>query len=312
MEYFMHGEICVQCGDRGFTNAFVYCVKCLRYAVHRYCLDVIPKTFDEYVRWLCDDCETAEKNRDNNSITSKNRATVLKNVQEISENGKRKKDSLSVHTEEQPIKAKSNPRKKRCVQKTTLRDSTTLLSKTTEENETSVQEINERIKIEESEDKEQGFRENLSVSSAEPVLRPIWKGCFSIWDEKHDIDGITAHTSVKACEKVHEEATHFQESLHFKMLPKFDIWPKRFVDAEPSDDSIALYFFPSESGDTKFDKLVAKMMREELALQAFVKNAELLVFTSTELPVLHQRFQGKYYLWGVFRAKQRSESHTTN
>ncbi|KAL7117779.1 hypothetical protein ACP275_03G094500 [Erythranthe tilingii] len=266
-------------------------------------------TFDEYVRWLCDDCETEEKKRNNNSITSKNRATVSKNVHEISENGKTENDSISVHTEEQPIKAKSNPRKRRCVQKTTLNDSTTLLSKTTEENETSVRERNGHIEIEESEDEEKGFRENLSISSAEPVLRPIWRGCFSIWDEKLDmIDGITAHTPIKACEKVYEEATHFQESLHFQMLPKFNIWPKRFVDAEPSDDSIAFYFFPSESGDTKFDNLVAKMMREELALQAFVKNAELLVFTSTECQLCTGDFKASI-IYGEYLEARRVANH---
>ncbi|GER47862.1 RING/FYVE/PHD zinc finger superfamily protein, partial [Striga asiatica] len=51
------GTICLQCGDKGFRNAFVYCVKCLKLALHRYCLDEIPETFDEFVHWVCDDCE---------------------------------------------------------------------------------------------------------------------------------------------------------------------------------------------------------------------------------------------------------------
>ncbi|XP_012853350.1 PREDICTED: uncharacterized protein LOC105972918 [Erythranthe guttata] len=54
--------ICLQCGDRGFDNAFVYCVKCLEVAVHRYCLDVIPKTTDEFVRWVCEDCDVEFQN----------------------------------------------------------------------------------------------------------------------------------------------------------------------------------------------------------------------------------------------------------
>ncbi|KAG9159841.1 hypothetical protein Leryth_007846 [Lithospermum erythrorhizon] len=49
--------ICLQCGVEGWDNAFVYCMKCLNEAVHRYCLDVIPKTFDEFVPWVCDVCE---------------------------------------------------------------------------------------------------------------------------------------------------------------------------------------------------------------------------------------------------------------
>ncbi|XP_051124138.1 uncharacterized protein LOC127246676 [Andrographis paniculata] len=48
------GTVCLQCGDVGFDNALVYCVRCLKYAVHRYCMETV--TFDEYVHWLCDDC----------------------------------------------------------------------------------------------------------------------------------------------------------------------------------------------------------------------------------------------------------------
>ncbi|XP_051124139.1 uncharacterized protein LOC127246677 [Andrographis paniculata] len=48
------GKVCLQCGDVGFDNALVYCVRCLKYAVHRYCMETI--TFDEYVHWLCDEC----------------------------------------------------------------------------------------------------------------------------------------------------------------------------------------------------------------------------------------------------------------
>ncbi|KAL4572732.1 hypothetical protein LXL04_019515 [Taraxacum kok-saghyz] len=47
--------ICQTCGDKGFTNAFIYCVKCLGFVVHRYCLHVI--TFDEFVHWVCEDCQ---------------------------------------------------------------------------------------------------------------------------------------------------------------------------------------------------------------------------------------------------------------
>lgn len=50
------GTTCLQCGDVGFDNAYVYCNKCLKFAVHRYCLPEIPKTYDEFVHWVCDDC----------------------------------------------------------------------------------------------------------------------------------------------------------------------------------------------------------------------------------------------------------------
>ncbi|KAG9153124.1 hypothetical protein Leryth_012383 [Lithospermum erythrorhizon] len=54
---FLQVAICVQCGDVGYDNAFVYCVNCLKFAIHRYCLPEIPKNFDEFVHWVCGDCE---------------------------------------------------------------------------------------------------------------------------------------------------------------------------------------------------------------------------------------------------------------
>ncbi|XP_075485585.1 PHD finger-containing protein 1-like isoform X2 [Primulina tabacum] len=55
--------ICLQCGNKGYDNAFVFCVKCVSYAVHRYCLDVIPEDFDEFVHWVCDDCEAKQQSQ---------------------------------------------------------------------------------------------------------------------------------------------------------------------------------------------------------------------------------------------------------
>ncbi|KAH6785841.1 hypothetical protein C2S51_038296 [Perilla frutescens var. frutescens] len=54
-ELWIQEMICLNCGDRGIANAFVYCVKCLKVAVHRYCMDII--TYDEYVPFVCDDCD---------------------------------------------------------------------------------------------------------------------------------------------------------------------------------------------------------------------------------------------------------------
>ncbi|KAJ6399068.1 hypothetical protein OIU77_019753 [Salix suchowensis] len=50
--------ICQKCGDRGFEVAWIYCDECQAHAVHHYCLDVLPETFDEYVVWLCYHCES--------------------------------------------------------------------------------------------------------------------------------------------------------------------------------------------------------------------------------------------------------------
>ncbi|XP_060186282.1 protein PARALOG OF AIPP2-like [Lycium barbarum] len=62
--------------------------------------------------------------------------------------------------------------------------------------------------------------------------------------------------------------------------------------------------------EKEFELLVEHMITEELALRTIITNSELLVFASTELPMLYWRFKGKYYLWGVFRPKRDSSRNT--
>ncbi|KAL3845436.1 hypothetical protein ACJIZ3_002839 [Penstemon smallii] len=85
----MMDTISVQCGDKGYPAALVYCVKCLAYPVHRYCLHV-PKKSNEYVRWVCDDCEIKEqidavsKNIDGSSDFQTKKTTNMEVVKEES------------------------------------------------------------------------------------------------------------------------------------------------------------------------------------------------------------------------------------
>ncbi|KAH6780269.1 hypothetical protein C2S52_011506 [Perilla frutescens var. hirtella] len=144
---------------------------------------------------------------------------------------------------------------------------------------------------------------------AEPVKAPIWRGSFNIWNKEDDIlEEVMAHLSILACQKVYDEASQFNPVIHLEMLSRSHVWPKSFENSEPGADSIALYFFPSERSERFYDDLVNELVEEELALKAFVQNAELLVFPSTKLPLPYWRFQGKYYLWGVFVEKQSPSS----
>ncbi|KAL0360345.1 UNVERIFIED_CONTAM: hypothetical protein Sradi_3719000 [Sesamum radiatum] len=106
------GTICLQCGDKGFDNAFVFCVKCLDVAVHRYCLDVIPETFDEFVRWVCDECEAAAQEQSalhgHDAIQSQtSHHKVAKNIKGFSGVGTEKNDIGAVQTKERVYKAGS-------------------------------------------------------------------------------------------------------------------------------------------------------------------------------------------------------------
>ncbi|KAJ9557547.1 hypothetical protein OSB04_012161 [Centaurea solstitialis] len=145
---------------------------------------------------------------------------------------------------------------------------------------------------------------------AKPVLDPVWRGSFRITETDYDLfEGFVGHLSTKACYKVCNEATMLPSLLTLEMQPKTALWPKSFVDSQPTDEHIALYFFPGDAKNERaFERLVINMIDEELAMRATAKNAELLIFPSTLLPQSHWRFQGNHYLWGVFRAKLQASS----
>ncbi|KAL3819214.1 hypothetical protein ACJIZ3_005119 [Penstemon smallii] len=160
-----------------------------------------------------------------------------------------------------------------------------------------------------------GFRKVQSLVHesdviAMPLIRSLWTGNFLILHNKSiykSVDGISAFMSSKACEKVHKEAVLFKQELKFELFPKSVLWPKKFGNSEPSDDNIALYFFPSllqKQNEGIYDCLVFEMIRDDLAMMASVENAELLVFTSMDLAPRFKRFQGQLFLWGVLRKKK--------
>ncbi|KAK6160191.1 hypothetical protein DH2020_003572 [Rehmannia glutinosa] len=146
------------------------------------------------------------------------------------------------------------------------------------------------------------------VIYGEPLIRSIWTGIFDIFcgdSIYRKLGGVNGFSSSKACQKVFNMATQFQPVLQFEIVPKSYVWPKGFQESGPTDDNIALYFFPSlMKHENVYDYLVFEMIRDDLAMRAFVQNVELLIFTSVVLPSRFWRFQGKLYLWGIFRGKQ--------
>ncbi|KAL8231744.1 hypothetical protein R6Q57_001522 [Mikania cordata] len=138
-----------------------------------------------------------------------------------------------------------------------------------------------------------------------PVRDPVWRGSFQIIQTDYGpYEGFVGHLSTRVCAKVCEEATTLPSMLSLEMDTKVHLWPKSFLYSMPSDDNIALYFFPGDSKNERdFEQLVNDMIDEDLAMKATSKNAELLIFTSKVLPQANWRFQGNYYLWGVFKGK---------
>ncbi|XP_047043252.1 uncharacterized protein LOC124647334 [Lolium rigidum] len=88
-------------------------------------------------------------------------------------------------------------------------------------------------------------------------------------------------------------------------IPRLDAEPKCFRVSRPTEDNIGLYFFPQGMRPNEgFDKLVKEVMDKNLILRAYVDEAEMLIFPSILLPERHQTFQGKHYLWGMFKRRE--------
>nr|XP_027074085.1 uncharacterized protein LOC113698459 isoform X2 [Coffea arabica] len=138
---------------------------------------------------------------------------------------------------------------------------------------------------------------------ARSLMNPIWRGSFSITREKNQTNlGILAHLSRKACSKVSDMAIMLPPELVAEVLAKRRVWPKSFQNVPPTDGSIDLFFFPEYERDEKvYDGLLDDMIEGDNALKVIMKDLELLIFSSRELPLEHWRFQQKYYLWGVFQ-----------
>ncbi|XP_027077968.1 uncharacterized protein [Coffea arabica] len=138
---------------------------------------------------------------------------------------------------------------------------------------------------------------------ARSLMNPIWRGSFSITREKNQTNlGILAHLSRKACSKVSDMAIMLPPELVAEVLAKRRVWPKSFQNVPPTDGSIDLFFFPEYERDEKvYDGLLDDMIEGDNALKVMMKDLELLIFSSRELPLEHWRFQQKYYLWGFFQ-----------
>ncbi|XP_071683066.1 uncharacterized protein [Lolium perenne] len=136
-----------------------------------------------------------------------------------------------------------------------------------------------------------------------PIDEPIWSGMLEIGGEGYV--PLEAHLLAKSCEKVWECSRSLQNMVKVAKIPRLDAEPKCFRVSRPTEDNIGLYFFPQEMRPNEgFDKLVKEVMDKNLILRAYVDEAEMLIFPSILLPERHQTFQGKHYLWGMFKRRE--------
>lgn len=274
-------DICQKCGDTGFVEALNYCKKCQTYPIHRYCLDALPKSLDEYVTWFCEDCEATILPAVNSKVKLKRKKKKKKKTKGNDDYGQSSYPLQlpEAHCSEKNDTTPGRPEEPVC------------------------EDGANHGQVATSSDTCNSVRHDCYV--AQPIVDPVWRGTLKFWNRSFGrICVLVAHMSSLACSKVYEEAKMLPELLSVELLRRCDVWPRGFKKLGPTDQSIALYFFPDGESQKAFDLLINAMMCQDLAMKAVLKNAELLVFTSSMLPMRYWRFQTKYYLWGVFRGKQ--------
>ncbi|KAH6815603.1 hypothetical protein C2S51_020423 [Perilla frutescens var. frutescens] len=166
-----------------------------------------------------------------------------------------------------------------------------------------------------------GFRYKLELQqqdqlyAPEPLIPALWAGGFTVTvsNTRSTFHGLNACLSTKACTAARFAVEQLPPSIQWEKLPRRCVWPKTFLQGlGPTALDIAVFFFPSlTKHDAAYQSLLFDLIRHDSALRAPLlgseseseAEAELLLFTSIELPPLFTRFQGNLYLWGVFRGK---------
>ncbi|XP_019051763.1 PREDICTED: uncharacterized protein LOC104588837 isoform X3 [Nelumbo nucifera] len=303
--------VCQKCGVTGFPECLIYCSKCQFSAEHRYCLDKLPEPDDENVTWICEECmpKNAEK-----SFSKKFESSQVGNDSPLSSeekqslhacgansNGdlkfKKQRRRLIVDDEDNSIEVKNSQ---------LALDSEKGVKVDIRTSEVNLYPEEAVVKLRTSQVAPESCQQSFSeYGPAQPIISPVWRGSFHISNKKYDgIPCLVGHVSSKACSKVSDKVNALQPLLGLEMLPKLDVWPPRFCKSPPTDDNIALYFFPEKERDKpQFEDLLFHLIEHDFALKAMLGAVELLIFPSLELPQTCRRFLGKYFLWGVFWQK---------
>ncbi|KAF3445536.1 hypothetical protein FNV43_RR10712 [Rhamnella rubrinervis] len=308
--------VCLNCGDKGFSVALVYCNGCQDCAVHRYCLDTLPATFDEYVTWHCEDCKpkVGKTFSLDKPISIPCGLSVLDYSKEMQANEpmigikKNRKESISTANKDAHMYEGSSSLHDAQYSENINNDKKLTKNRRPDFKEKEVKFV-KALQVAVSDLNASDLIEyDSNYVDSQPIIEPIWRGSFSLCYENFNNVGqlaVVAHLSTIACAKVCETAQLLPELILLKMFRRSHVWPKSFEKYGPRNHDIALYFFPvNRSDENTFDGLVDHMIHQDLAMRTVLENAELLVFTSTVLPMQHWRFQTKFYLWGVFRKKQ--------
>ncbi|WVY98367.1 hypothetical protein V8G54_030518 [Vigna mungo] len=297
--------VCLKCGDIGFEVALVFCSGCQAYALHRYLLSG-PVIFTGPVKWFCDDCvkklrlpPSLDQSTPLSSVTrnyknlEKNAIQSTRVFTNCKERVKKRNKLLKKKNKKEHEKGKVNS--------AFVDETKGVLSGSHDiQHPQHISSQEEREVTNECEaaprdvtNSDLAFnRSDLEVQKSFYYLHLKLVNFYSCCGEYHlklnflvnrgsiyfcnetigAVSGLLAHMSDLACSKVVEETGHFPEVLHAELVPRSTVWPESFKSREPTDQDIALFFFPDSEGAEKvFDALVDDVICHEYAIRFDLK-----------------------------------------
>ncbi|XP_057805104.1 uncharacterized protein LOC131020357 isoform X9 [Salvia miltiorrhiza] len=144
-----------------------------------------------------------------------------------------------------------------------------------------------------------------------PALDALWKGSFRILGDhaQKEINHLVqAYPPSPVRKKIYEFSKKMPKVLCFELVSSKPFWNNLFNEHIPDRSDIGLYFFPGvgESSEEDYVFLVDQIISTNYALRKQTADVELLVFSSKLLHANCQCWDGKYFLWGVFRRVKRN------
>ncbi|GAV86202.1 hypothetical protein CFOL_v3_29635 [Cephalotus follicularis] len=145
--------------------------------------------------------------------------------------------------------------------------------------------------------------------SVVPEHEYIWQGSFEVHRGgklPELCSGIQAHLSTCASPKVLEVANLLSHKISLIELPRLSVWPAQFYNSGAKENNIAFYFFAKDidSYENNYKGLLDRMIKNDLALIGDFDGAEILIFSSDQLPENCQRWNMLFFLWGVCRERR--------
>lgn len=137
-----------------------------------------------------------------------------------------------------------------------------------------------------------------------PAAYTAWKGSFKIINEVavgQVYDGLRAHPPIKVHREAYKALKNMPDALRFSLLPRLDFCAQVLGGDAPDIHDIALYIFPTaDRFQSSYTCLVEYLHMRDIVMKSCIHGVDLMIFSSSLLPVESQRVNGAYYLWGMF------------